>query len=506
MTSNNIEITAVNFKDVLAIVKRRKWLIILPLILVTIIAFAGSYLLEERFQSSTMVVIDQTQFLSKQLQAMVPGQEDRRYSSLQLKSQLIALNNEIISSAYLTRLIGELNLDDDSEVRIKAAKINSRRPDISVDRLVYYILMDELRKNIKVNFSGANIIQITVESDDPSMAMQIASRLAEIFKDERLNRELSGARGALDFSDEQLAIYKKNLTDAETSKANFQSEVLRLRLDESVTADTNVRAINADVDNIKLLIEDNRAGQLEKRRQLSGFSKTQLQIKFGTEYSKLNDDIADESERLADFMSKYSWFDPKVLSANIRIRSIQQDMETIIARVVREKFKDAPAADQDLLREYFILQAGEAVHRQKQSDLEVSLSTLRARISKQPEYEVQMRNFVNDVNSARMIYEKFRDQLTGSEISQSLMRGEAESKYRIMEPASIPIEPIKPNRLKISLLGFILGLVIGGAAAILAELLDNSFRKVEDVENLLSLPVLATIPEIPSLKKSVKVG
>ncbi len=504
--SNNDNITTISIKDVLSIVRRRKWLVIFPLILVTIIAFAGSYLLEERFQSSTMVVIDQTKFLSKQLQAMVPGQEDRRFSSQQVRSQLIALHNEIISSAYLSRLIGELKLGDDPDVRKQAAKINVRRPDIPINQLVYYILIEELRENIKVNFSGADIIEITAESDDPAMSMQIATRLAEIFKEERLSRELSGVRGALDFSDEQLAIYKNNLTDAETRKAEFQTEVLRMRLDESVVADTNIRAINADVDNIKLLIEDNRASQLEKRRQLSGYNKSQLQINFGSKYDELTGNIRDESDRLADFMSKYSWFDPKVLNANIKIRSIQRDMEELVADVVNEKFKDAPVAERELLREYFILQTAEAVLRQKQSDFEVSLSTLRARISKQPEYEVQMRNFTNDVNSARVIYEKFRDQLTGSEISQSLMRGEAESKYRIMEPASVPLEPVKPNRIKISLLGLVLGLVIGGAAALLAELLDNSFRKIEDVENSLSLPVLAAIPEISSLKGRVKVG
>jgi uncharacterized protein involved in exopolysaccharide biosynthesis len=117
-----------------------------------------------------------------------------------------------------------------------------------------------------------------------------------------------------------------------------------------------------------------------------------------------------------------------------------------------------------------------------------------------------MRNLENDVISARQIYEKFKDQLTGSEISQSLMRGEAESKYRIMEPASIPLEPVKPNRLKITILGAMLGLVIGGVAALLAELLDNSFRKIEDVEEFLRVPVLATIPSISSIKGKVKVG
>ena len=86
------------------------------------------------------------------------------------------------------------------------------------------------------------------------------------------------------------------------------------------------------------------------------------------------------------------------------------------------------------------------------------------------------------------------------------MRGESESKYRIMEPASVPLEPVKPNHLKISILGAILGMVIGGAAAVLAELLDNSFKRIEDVEEVLRAPVLATIPLISSIKGKVKIA
>ena len=86
------------------------------------------------------------------------------------------------------------------------------------------------------------------------------------------------------------------------------------------------------------------------------------------------------------------------------------------------------------------------------------------------------------------------------------MRGEAQSKYRIMEPASVPLYPVKPNRMKIGMLGLLLGIVIGGGAALLAELLDNSFKKVEDIEQILNLPVLATIPSIPSIKGKIKTG
>jgi len=498
--------TTLEIKDVMAIIRRRKWLLIIPFILVTIIAFGGSYFLQERFQSSTMVVIDQTKFLSKQLQAMVPGQDQNRLSDVQRKNRLIALRNEIISSSYLTRLIDELGLFRDPAVVRAAQKSNLKRPDVPVERLVYYTLIERLRKNIKIEFNGEDIIQITAESSEPAQAMQIATKLAEIFKDERLKRELSGVRGALDFSDEQMAIYRKNLDDAESAKAQFASEYLRNQLDESVTADTNIRSIMADIDNIQLLIDNNIREQTRVRTLLSSYSKSTLTFKTTPEYERLTKSINTETQRLATFMSKYTWSDPKVLDAGLQISREMQNMERLIADQVRQQFTDVSEDDLDLIIEFFTLQSREMILRDRLNTFQVALSGLRNQIAKAPQYEIQMRNLENEVNSARMVYEKFKEQLTGSEISQSLMRGEAESKYRIMEPASVPLDPVKPNRIKIAMMGAILGLVIGGGAALLAELMDNSFKKVEDVEEYLHAPVLAAIPAIESIKGKVKVG
>jgi succinoglycan biosynthesis transport protein ExoP len=504
--ANNVKETTIEIKDVLAVILRRRWLLIAPFILVTVISLAGSFLMDKKYQSSTMVVIEQTQYLSKQLQAMVPGQEETRFSDIQRKNFLIAIQNEIISSAYLQRLIDELNLGQDPSVVRKAQKLNAQRPDVPVTALVYRILIEELRKNIQVDFNGENVVQITSESSDPAMAMKIATRLAEIFKDERLKREMSGVRGALDFSDEQLSIYRKNLDEAERRKAQFASEYIQNQLDESVSADTNIRAIMADVDNIKLQLDENIRQQTAARTALSSYRLEQLTLAPNDEYNRLRTDINAETQRLVDFMSKYTWSDPKVINAGLKISRDLQDLEKVIGQLVERQFSSASAADKKQLTIFFSLQAREMAFREKLNSFQVALSTLRSRIAYAPQFEIKMRNLENEVNSARQVYEKFQSQLTGSEISQSLMRGESESKYRIMEPASVPLRPVKPNRVKITILGAILGLVIGGAAAVMAELLDNSFKKIEEVESFLGMPVLAAIPAIASIKGKVKVN
>lgn len=65
---------------------------------------------------------------------------------------------------------------------------------------------------------------------------------------------------------------------------------------------------------------------------------------------------------------------------------------------------------------------------------------------------------------------------------------------RVIDTALVPEKPIKPKKLASVLLGMIGGLAIGIGLAFLIELLDQSVRTQEDVENKLGLPFLGQIP------------
>jgi len=495
----------IEIRDITGIVRRRKWLIIIPLIVVSALTLGISFLMPQIYESSTMVVIDEEVLLSRELQELVPGQDMRgAWAAQQREDRLISIRNEIVSTGYLTRLIEDVGLNKDPKIILQAQKLHNQRQDVPVEELINRLLIEKLRREILVSFNGQNIVQISAESPDPNQAMQIASRLAQIFKDEQLNRDLTGVRGTLDFSDEQLAIYRRNLQNAENRLSEFRTEYLQNQLDESVTADANIRSIIADVDNLKQMIDDNLDQRTRLRTSLADYKKADLNLQLGNDYNNLKDEIFSETKRLADFMSKYTWSDPKVLNANVAINRRLREMETKIADAVADQFGDATEANRGLLTQYFVLQLRETIYRQKITDCEVALSTLRSRIARLPEYEIRLSNLENEVTSARQIYETFRSQLTGSEISQSLVRGGAESKYRVMEPAAVPLEPVRPDRIRMTLMGIIFGLIIGGAAVLLVELLDNSFKKVEEVEEILKTPVLATIPTIAAIKGKIK--
>ena len=81
-----------------------------------------------------------------------------------------------------------------------------------------------------------------------------------------------------------------------------------------------------------------------------------------------------------------------------------------------------------------------------------------------------------------------RDQL---EVLASLQTGNAE----LVQPARLRLDPVSPNVKRSAMLGLLGGVLLGFVAALLAERLDRRVRDVDEFEQALGLPVLATIPQ-----------
>ena len=95
-----------------------------------------------------------------------------------------------------------------------------------------------------------------------------------------------------------------------------------------------------------------------------------------------------------------------------------------------------------------------------------------------------------EVESSRDLYEGLLKKLKEA----GILAGLKSSNINIVDPASVPVEPIEPKIPLNIALGCMGGLLFGMALAFVVENVDNSIRTPEDIEAYCSLPSLGVIP------------
>lgn len=117
-------------------------------------------------------------------------------------------------------------------------------------------------------------------------------------------------------------------------------------------------------------------------------------------------------------------------------------------------------------------------------------------ISSVPRQEQQMAKLQRDYFVNAGIYESLLQKLETAKISHRLENSDKGTKFRTLEPARLPLRPVKPNPMLMLLAGLLIGLGIGSVAVYVFELSDNSIRNVDEARFLLELPILGVIGSI----------
>src|SRR5262249_10579898 len=97
---------------------------------------------------------------------------------------------------------------------------------------------------------------------------------------------------------------------------------------------------------------------------------------------------------------------------------------------------------------------------------------------------------------ARQNLETFERTLQSAELSETMMATQLAGGVSIVDPAEKPVAPVKPQKERLVILSFVIAL-LGGLGTIFAlEYLDKSFKDVQEIERVLNLNVIGTVPRV----------
>ncbi len=450
------------------------------------------------YESSTIIWIDQPSNVSREL-AMILGREGNvREGSEERARKIKALQNELTSQVYLQQLIRTLSLDNDPEVTREAAKMREQHPNYSLEQLKYDILSDRLRNQISVDYVGQDQIALTVESTDPTLARDMVSTLTDILEQEKTKYELETILDNQSFADLQLQKTEHYYQQMIDSLTDAQSRMTTMQLPENISSEANRRDIMSDIDKTQLEIDDYNNERDQLISQLTSLGLGDARLKYTDSIVDLRTEIDGQIVRMAAMMEKYAWNEQNVINVNIRLNDNLRQLENMVERAVDNQFASYPNDQRSLLKRYFIVGEHIDVMKSEKTQLQLSLDSIDRRINQLPRLQAELSELERKVADARKYRDAFRSEEATVEILSE--RAKERTKYRVIEPPRVPVEPTWPNVKKVMMLGIVLGAVLGGAAVFAAEMFDNSIKRVEDVEEMFELPVLATIPKIERLR------
>lgn len=101
-----------------------------------------------------------------------------------------------------------------------------------------------------------------------------------------------------------------------------------------------------------------------------------------------------------------------------------------------------------------------------------------------------------DIGVNAGIYNALLQRLETAKITQQLQSSKEGTKYIVLDPPRLPLDPIKPNKILVIFMGLVMGVVVGGGLIFACEFLDKSFLDVQEVSAFLGTPLLGTISKI----------
>lgn len=468
---------------------RRRWVILVPLVVFSVGAYAWAQTLPNRYKSEAVVQIFPPQVSSQIARPMV---------NESLTTRLDALRQQVLSRSQLEAIITDLDLYPELQKRrFMEDVVAQMQRDISMD-----VTKPKGRKEVPNQFT------IGYSSANPRTAQQVADRLASRFVSlnlqDRDNRttsttsfvdfQLDDTRQRLEAQQQKVEEYRQTHNGALPSQMGsnmqyIQSSQQQIQaLHDAIGRDSDRRSM------LEQLIADAQATPIVLAAPKSGDGQTAAQQLEGAR------------AQLRAMQLRLTPDHPDIGIAKRKITELEAKAET---EALQQPVSGGAAAltPAESARQTRLIQMRaelDAVNRriaasqQQIGQLEGTIAERRAMVDAAPVTESELNNLLRDLSALQVSYDGLLRKKEEVGLSTDMERRAVSERFAILDPARTPERPSGPDRTRLSFLGLSAGLGIGLVLAALLEYRDTSLRTEDDVIVALSLPVVALVPTMRS--------
>lgn len=340
-------------------------------------------------------------------------------------------------------------------------------PDRRIDRRLVALFQQLV--TIQQDNDSANIITITCVSPYPDLASRIPNGIAESYRKVKELEARSRIEGDRQLLEEKLEETEQQVSAAQRALQDFAEKEGYLALDKQI-AEAN-RAITSYEDqaiSARRTLLEARARHAQMREK----PDQALTIRGASAVSSLLGEISRLERQYKELSQIYKDSYPDVADVKEQLAVLRDQYD-------REVQTTLASLELELVSAEANLASIEAEIRKRYEFYE----SIQEKYSRHERLREEVNNAITRRNSL----------LTQLGIT-NLQQGMTFVDVAIIDPAETPLVPFYPNTMRFLMIGVLAGLVVGTIFALVLEFMDNTVKSGEEIEEMLGLPALATIP------------
>ena len=458
------------FADYFDVLKKRKWVLLVWLVVGLIGAGVAFLLLPKVYRSSTLILVESQKVPTDYIKPMAVDTIEER---------LIAIQQQIMSRTLLQKIIEEFHVYDDELKRQPLEDV-----------------IDLMRRNIKITMvddrfhRNIQAFTISYDSDQPALAMQVTNKLASLFIGENLKVREQLVEGTSEFLEGELYRLKERLDRQEAEISLYkQKHIGQLPQQEEAmfrTLDRLTMELQTQNDMLRMLVE--------RKEIMRDAVETSAGATGGVIHLSPKGRLRQLREQLAQLLSEYKDTYPDVL----RVKREIKDLEARVARGPSsdDLEEDVVVSGTDMDSQLRTVDAEIKVRRQRAAEIQAQIKSLEQRMEQMPIREQELSTLLRDYETTNKRYQALLANKESAKITEQMEKRQKGEQFRVLDPANLPIKPVKPDPLRVFLGGIVAGLALGGGTIWWLDFRNLPFRRPEEIESSLGLPMLASIPHM----------
>lgn len=528
-----------SFRQFRRILRKRWPVFIITSFAILVASLTVVYLLPPIYVSTSTILIESQQIPEEYVRATV-----RSY----VEERLQAITQQIISRPNLIRIINEFDLYADMRKKYATELVIDRmRKDISLDTIS--------SADIRGRAGGAAktvAFKLSYEGRNPGMVQKVSNVLASLYLEENLKAREEQATRTTTFLEKELDQLRTQINEYENRITEFKGAhtgELPDNLDANRrTADELKRSLEgigmmllslkerrvylegqlATIDPVApVKAEEGKSSPAERllflRMQLinmeTGLSEKHPDvIRIKSEIAELESQLgesspavkkqrayADLQRRLKIFREKEGELHPDVIRLTREGESLKKEIETL-SRDGKPALRNA--SEKPTNPAYISLKAQiDAIDIEsrnlltRQGQIERELALYRKRIENAPLIEKAYNDLTMDYVHIREQYNQIKSKQLEANVAREMEATQHGERFTIIEPASKPEAPSKPDRVKLALMSLFLSLAGAAGLVLLLENFDHSIKSEQEILDAIGLPVFATIPFVETAEE-----